>query len=40
MVASFLPFPTRLLAEHIQEDEAERVATTVYGLNLVLASTS
>ena len=38
MVVSFLPFPTRPLAEHIQEDEAEQVATTVYGLNLLLAS--
>lgn len=38
MVVSFLPFPTKLLAEYIKEDEAERVAATVYGLNLLLAS--
>ena len=33
MVVSFLPFPTRLVAEHINVHEAERVATTVYGSN-------
>lgn len=38
MVVSFLPFPTRLVAEHISEQEAERVAVTVYGINLLLAS--
>ena len=38
MVVSFLPYPTRLLAEHIRTDEAERVATTIYGINLLLAS--
>jgi uncharacterized membrane protein len=38
MVVSFLPFPTRLVAEHISADEAERVAVTVYGVNLLLAS--
>jgi len=38
MVVSFLPFPTRLVAEHIREEEAERVATAVYGINLLLAS--
>jgi uncharacterized membrane protein len=38
MVVSFLPFPTRLLGEHIGEDEPERVAVTIYGLNLLLAS--
>jgi uncharacterized membrane protein len=38
LVVSFLPFPTRLVAEHIHVDEAERVATTVYGVNLLLAS--
>ena len=35
MVVSFLPFPTRLLGEHIGADEPERVAVTIYGLNLV-----
>jgi SAM-dependent methyltransferase len=38
MVVSFLPYPTRLVAEHIRTREAERVATTVYGINLLLAS--
>lgn len=37
LTVSFLPFPTKLLAEYIQEDDAERVAATVYGLNLLLA---
>jgi uncharacterized membrane protein len=37
MVVSFLPFPTRLLGEYIGEDEPERVAVTIYGLNLLLA---
>jgi uncharacterized membrane protein len=38
LVVSFIPFPTRLLAEYIHEREAERVAATVYGLNLLIAS--
>ncbi|BBY82587.1 hypothetical protein MPUL_37450 [Mycolicibacterium pulveris] len=38
MVVSFLPFPTRLVAEHINVHNAERVATTVYGMNLLLTS--
>ena len=38
LVVSFLPFPTRLVAEHIRVADAERVATTVYGVNLLLAS--
>jgi uncharacterized membrane protein len=37
MVVSFLPFPTRLVAEHIDHRSAERVAVTVYGVNLMLA---
>src|SRR4249919_922907 len=32
MVVSFLPFPTKLLAEYIREDRPERVAATIYGL--------
>jgi TMEM175 potassium channel family protein len=36
MVVSFLPFPTRLLAEYTKEREAERIAATVYGINLLL----
>lgn len=38
MVVSFLPFPTRLVAEHVSDHEAERVSTTVYGINLLVAS--
>jgi uncharacterized membrane protein len=38
LVVSFVPFPTRLLAEHIAEQNAERVATALYGLTLLLAS--
>jgi uncharacterized membrane protein len=29
--SSFLPFPTRLLAEYTREAKAERIAATVYG---------
>ena len=36
---SFLPFPTRLVAEYIHTDNAERVAVTFYGIVLVLATT-
>jgi len=39
LVVSFLPFPTRLLAEYIGESDPARVAATVYGINLLLAST-
>jgi uncharacterized membrane protein len=38
MVVSFLPFPTKLLAEYIGDDRPERVAATIYGLNLFLAA--
>jgi uncharacterized membrane protein len=38
MVVSFLPFPTRLLAEYIGEDAPGRVAATIYGLNLFLTA--
>jgi uncharacterized membrane protein len=38
MLVSFLPFPTRLLAEYVGEDDAARVAATVYGLNLLLVT--
>jgi uncharacterized membrane protein len=37
MVVSFLPFPTRLLAESLGGDDAA-VATTIYGLNLLAIS--
>jgi uncharacterized membrane protein len=38
MVVSFLPFPTRLLAEYIGEPETERVAATIYGINLIFVA--
>jgi uncharacterized membrane protein len=37
MVVSFLPFPTRLLAEHLGDTDPARVAATVYGVTLLLA---
>jgi uncharacterized membrane protein len=39
LIVSFLPFPTRLVAEYIHADNAERVAVTFYGIVLVLATT-
>ena len=36
LLVSFLPFPTRLVAEYFGERDAERVAATIYGLNLLL----
>ena len=38
LVVSFLPFPTHLLAEYQGHRDAERVAATIYGLNLLMAS--
>jgi uncharacterized membrane protein len=38
LVVSFLPFPTRLLAEYIGDPQPARVAATVYGINLLLTS--
>ena len=35
LVVSFLPFPTKLLAGTSRESDAARVASTVYGLNLL-----
>ncbi|HEY8281857.1 MAG TPA: TMEM175 family protein [Leifsonia sp.] len=37
LVVSFLPFPTRLLAEFVHAAGSERVAATVYGINLLLS---
>ena len=37
VLISFLPFPTKLLAEFVHEREPVRVAATVYGVNLLLA---
>jgi uncharacterized membrane protein len=39
LFVSFLPFPTRLVAEFIHQDKAERVAVTFYGIVLLLSST-
>lgn len=39
LVVSFLPFPTRLLAEYTVDANAERVAATFYGINLLLTMT-
>ena len=39
LFVSFLPFPTRLFADYIEEDSPERVAVTIYGVALLLTST-
>jgi uncharacterized membrane protein len=39
LFVAFLPFPTRLFAEYIGRNSPERVAVTIYGLTLLLAST-
>lgn len=36
LVVSFLPFPTRLTAEYQGQEEAQRVAVTLYGLTLLM----
>ena len=38
MVVAFLPFPTRLFADFIGEDRPERIATNIYGISLLVAS--
>ena len=38
LLVSFLPFPTRLLAQYIGVDSAEKVAATIYGLTLLCAA--
>ena len=35
---SFIPFPTRLVGESIGEDQPERIAATIYGCTLQVAS--
>jgi uncharacterized membrane protein len=35
LFASFLPFPTKLVSEFIEEEGAERVAVVFYGLTLL-----
>jgi uncharacterized membrane protein len=37
LVISFLPFPTRLVAEGLHETDGERVYVTLYGLTLLAA---
>jgi uncharacterized membrane protein len=38
MAVAFLPYPTRLVAEAFQSENAERVAVIFYGLNLLAIS--
>jgi TMEM175 potassium channel family protein len=38
MTVSFLPFPTRLMAEAIHDESAERVAVVFYGIALLVNS--
>jgi uncharacterized membrane protein len=38
LLVSFLPFPTGLVAEHIHDRDAERVAATILGVNLLLVT--
>ncbi len=38
MVVSFLPFPTKLLAEAIRDTDAERAAVIFYGATLLVIS--
>ena len=35
---SVLPFPTHMVAEYLRNENAERIAVTVYGLNLLAIS--
>ena len=39
LAVAFLPFPTRLFADYIRQNNAERVAATFYGICLLLTST-
>jgi uncharacterized membrane protein len=38
LFVSFLPFPTRLLSDYVTKGEAEKVASTFYGLTLLVAA--
>jgi uncharacterized membrane protein len=38
-LVALLPFPTRLFADYLGEEKPERVAATIYGLCLLVAST-
>ena len=37
LVVSFIPFPTKLLGEYVHESDPERIAATLYGINLLLS---
>jgi uncharacterized membrane protein len=39
LLIAFLPFPTRLFADYIGQDQPERIAATIYGVSLLLSST-
>ncbi len=39
LLVAFLPFPTRLFADYLGENRPERVAATIYGISLLVAST-
>ena len=38
IVISIIPFPTRVVGEYVTERHAERVAITIYGIHLLVAS--
>jgi uncharacterized membrane protein len=38
LIVSFIPFPTRLLAQYSEPDDAARVATTMYWLTIFAAA--
>jgi len=38
LVVAFIPFPTKLVAESLGSTDHERIAATMYGVNLLLAS--
>jgi uncharacterized membrane protein len=40
LLASFLPFPTKLVGDFIEEEDAERVAVVFYGLALLALAVS
>jgi uncharacterized membrane protein len=40
LLASFLPFPTKLVSEFVDDEDAERVAVVLYGLSLLALAMS
>ncbi len=38
-LVALLPFPTRLFADYLGDEQPERVAATIYGISLLVAST-